>query len=230
MPVRKRPASPATACCYRRLSLSRHVQTQRYHNAFGIAAAKAMLSSPCHFSPPNNAITHPTILLPQTNQYELMADPLSITASIVALVTVGAQIVQVVTLIVDSGKAAPIELVELEAELSAIQHILPRIREHCPEAKDPSLVSIDDDPKDGSLSKANAKVTDLDKTFANLSALLEETSRKLFAIDKLFRGGAIGKVKFSLTWSSARKDLKSLQARLERSKTSMLLSLQLLSL
>jgi len=141
-----------------------------------------------------------------------MADPLSITVSIVALVKVGVQVANVVVFLADAGKNAPTELVELEAELSTLEHILLRVKEHA------------------DLIAQEGQCSDLDKTLENLQKILRDTSRKLTAIDKLFRGGAVGKVKFSLTWSSAKKDLQKLQACLERNKTSMLLSLQLMNL
>ncbi|KAK3377972.1 hypothetical protein B0H63DRAFT_231600 [Podospora didyma] len=143
-----------------------------------------------------------------------MADPLSITASVVGIVAVGIRITKLAAFIISEGKAAPAELIELDAELSLLKQILLRIEAHHPKR--------DEDDE--------STVSDIERNTAYLQTVLKETEKKISAIDKLFHGTAIAKVKFSLTWSSARRDLKELQARLERCKTSLLLTLQLLSL
>ena len=153
-----------------------------------------------------------------------MADPLSIAASTVALATVVAQVSKVALVVAWDVKSTPTELSALSTELNAIRYILGRISDFY----SPGHGSC---PEDGANPEDVSKgCADLQHGLVSLESVLKMAEAKLAAVESLFRGSRLDRMRFALTWSYAKRDLVGLRAALESCKTSLLLSLQLMNL
>lgn len=112
-------------------------------------------------------------------------------------------------------KAAPSELAELAIEISTLRLILQRLEES-------------DAAEDGGRRIWEAK--DIAVTLNNCNDVVAAARTKVETCEKLLRGGALDRFHLAFSSSSLRQDFKDLLARIERSKTSLLLSLQLINL
>jgi len=142
-------------------------------------------------------------------------EPLSISTSVVALVGLGVRIARVVWEFRRHGKDAPEEFAELAADISTLRLILQKLE----------------------LSRASraegSGFWDADHLAASLQNCNEvvcATGKKVQAIEQKLQGGTLDRLFITMASSSFRQDLQDLLSRLERSKSSLMLSLQLMSL
>lgn len=142
-------------------------------------------------------------------------DPLSLAASVIAVVSLADRITVLVRAFRQAGKAAPAELTELSMEIATLRLILQRLQE--------TDVASPRGRKPG-------ETNDIQVTLQNCDDAIRAARDKVKSVERLLRGGTVDKVVFAFSSSSFRQDFKDLLGRLERSKTSLLLSLQLINM
>lgn len=143
-------------------------------------------------------------------------DPLSVAASVIAVVSLVDRLTVIASAFRQAGKAAPSELAELSTEISTLRIILQRLQET--------------DAAQAADGRKPGHTNDLQATLQNCNDAVRAARHKVRAVEKLLRGGTIDRVNFAFSSTSFRQDFQDLLARLERSKTSLLLSLQLINM
>jgi hypothetical protein len=154
-------------------------------------------------------------------------DPLSLSASIIAVLTLTAQAGSAVRTLLQNLEDAPRELCEINNEIISLSWILKRLEilvkeEQLKHASGPILpldhVNITD------------TVTDIETSLSTCSVVMKEIKKKIDWILKTQKGGPFDRIKIPFAWPTERKNLEDLRSRLERSKTTILLSLQIRTL
>lgn len=147
-----------------------------------------------------------------------MADPLSIAASIVALVTVGTQITKIIATLRQNDKAVPPELLELGTEVSVLHLILERINEALDQRRPPFS------------STFHRQDENLELTLRSCNDTLRAAAATVSSVETQLAGRRTDRLLVVMSSSSLREEIKTLLATLERRKTSLLLCLQLSSM
>jgi hypothetical protein len=149
-------------------------------------------------------------------------DPLSVTASVVALLTLAVQVGAVIAASIKDDKKATKELIQIGQEVQSLRSVLCRLK-----------IILEEERLSNALGWQSGAFTaaDIEPALGACLATMREIQVKTNGIKSLIQGGgSFDKVRYQYKWSSVRKDLQDLRARLEYSKTSILMSLQLRSL
>jgi hypothetical protein len=154
-------------------------------------------------------------------------DPLSLSASIIAVLTLTAQVGSAVRTLLQHLEDAPRELSEINNEIISLSWILKRLEILVKEEqlKHPSgpILPVDH-------VNINDIVTDMETSLSTCSGVMKEIKKKIDSILKTQKGGPFDRIKIPFAWPTERKNLEDLRSRLERSKTTILLSLQIRTL
>lgn len=146
-------------------------------------------------------------------------DPLSVTASIVALLSLTVKVGKMLTTSIKEGKNAPKELNEISQEVKALRAVLVRLRVILEEGK---LSNIDG---------VQSMALDMGLALRACQATMREIEEKSFRVKSLTdRGLSFDKLVSQCSWVIVRKEFQDLRVKLEYSKTSILMALQLQSL
>jgi len=147
-------------------------------------------------------------------------DPLSVTASVIALLTLANSIVSVISVAIKDSKSAPSELLRIDQEINSLGSVLRHLQ---------VLLKEENAASEGTQSAASSSA-DLAATLKACGAIMGEIHRKATYIKALMAGAPFDKIMGQFSWPSTKKDLQELQTRLQYNKSSILMCLQLRSL
>jgi hypothetical protein len=147
-------------------------------------------------------------------------DPLSITASVVALVTFTSQITSSLLSLKNSFTTAQLELNALEEELRRLSFILVRLQSLL-EASGSSVVHAQ-------LSQINDQ--DLQLTLRGCWKTISQIQKKIWTLQPLISEKMLHKLRNSLAWLVEKGSWRDLQTQLERDRKAVLLVLALCNL
>jgi hypothetical protein len=142
-------------------------------------------------------------------------DPVSVSASIIAILASATKISIVIYDIVRQVKNTPPELAAVRHEIESLSPVL----EHLKAAVDTNNAEAEDGTKTRDTKLALASC---------MSVMMEVESKVNFLHDRLLRG-RFNKWKHFLSWSSEKQELRDLQSRLLHSKNTLLLSINVLT-
>ncbi|KAI1349788.1 Rho GTPase activation protein [Xylaria sp. FL0043] len=143
-----------------------------------------------------------------------MADPLSVSASIVGLITAGAKISQILAQVVRKAQHAPRELQNVQAEVTSIQAILGQLRNF--------LLGTQ------RASRSRTSLIMVDQVIASLATCVT-TFSELDSFAKVLEFVSDWAVLDRLRWVAVESKIKEVLARLESHKTSLNLMLTILT-
>ncbi|KAJ4128179.1 GTPase activating protein (GAP) for Rho1p [Fusarium equiseti] len=143
-----------------------------------------------------------------------MADPLSIAASVVGIVTAAAQVSKILANVIDKTQNAPKECNRILAEASDIQNVLTTLQLYIMGAR--------------RAPRSRASLVMVEQVVATLAACVT-TFSELDTFVIALQNDADMKVLDRLRWSSKDKEIKAVLVRLESHKSSLTLMLTILS-
>jgi hypothetical protein len=151
-------------------------------------------------------------------------DPLSVSASIIAVIALAGNIGLKIKQIVKDFKNVPPELAEVRDEVKSLSWMLKRLEalaeeERQANAREPVFGSVQ-------LDATGRKTTDIEIALRSCTTVMKEMSRRLDVVQSCLHGGPFDKMKYPLSLSTERDELRGLRSRLERGKTAILMSLQ----
>ncbi|KAH8595363.1 hypothetical protein B0O99DRAFT_686785 [Bisporella sp. PMI_857] len=146
-------------------------------------------------------------------------DPLSVTASVVALLSLTVKVGTVLTTTIQDAKNAPKELTQISQEVKALRAVLHRLR-----------IILEEDQLSNVL-RVQPTAPDMGFALTACKATMRDIREKTTRVKSLMEGGSsFDKLISQYSWVTVRKELQDLRVQLEYSKTSILMSLQLQSL
>jgi len=151
-------------------------------------------------------------------------DPLSVSASIIAVLGLAGNIGLKIKRIVKDFKNVPPELAEVRDEVKSLSWMLKRVEALAEEERQANSGEPDFGPV--KLYAAGRKTTDIEIALRSCMTVMKEMNRRLDVVQSCLHGGPFDKMKYSLSLSTERDELRDLRCRLERGKTAILMSLQ----
>ncbi|KAH8656162.1 hypothetical protein BGZ60DRAFT_149266 [Tricladium varicosporioides] len=150
-------------------------------------------------------------------------EPLSVATGVVALLAHALTASTYITGVVRTTKSAPAELIEIKQGIESLTSVLQRLQ----------AVFIDETnvKNDTPAKDSQGLGADMESSLKACIAIMKETEDKIREVNSLSQKGlSFEKIKSSFAWQPLRKELQELRVRLEYSKSSILMCLQLHSL
>lgn len=155
-------------------------------------------------------------------------DPLSISASIIAIITLSAQLGSKLKKIVEDNKDAPSELTEIRDEVISLTWFIESLRALVEEEQrtPPNQVTLWSRALDGQ----GTQDPDIELALKSCKNIMKILDHKVDTMEGYLNGGPLDRMKYTLLVSSERSNLKDLRVRLAHSKNSIVVLLQLRTL
>lgn len=155
-----------------------------------------------------------------------MADPLSVTAAVVGLITFTSTVLTGLSGLASTIKSASGDLQATSQQVSSVRHALLRLRV----ALDRSYGHGNEALDDFLVDEENTAQSHLEHVLGDCKTTLEKIQAKVAEVRSAKDGNGFERVKHVVLWTGVRKELGDLRTRLECHKTAILLWLNIRSL
>lgn len=147
-------------------------------------------------------------------------DPLSISASIIAVLTLTAKTTSKIKHIIEGSKDAPVELIEVRDEILSLTWVVERLD---------AISKIEQEQDSAELIKLEdgSSLTDIDMALKSCNSIMKEIRKKVDAVQGYLTGNALERIKYPFSISSDRAGLRDLRIRLGHSKIAITIALQM---
>lgn len=170
-------------------------------------------------------------------------DPLSFSASLIAIITISGKLTSTLSTLISDGKDTPSEFPEIRDEIISLTWVLERLhtlvreeldQEHKllqhPSSTFSSASTLQSTPKLGCEKTSLVGTTDIHIAIKSCAKIMQELDSKVTIIESWMKGGIWEKTKYTVLISLERTALRDIRVRLNHARVGILVSLNVRTL